>query len=185
MVPLDYVLAVAVLTTPPATGDKPLPAREFASLRLVCREVALSWELLDKRELHYVFARTDDFDADLDFLRHRHRNLADAPPLCDCVRFPDGALAGELLAFNRAYRQHLARREATGTPWPEEVRAAVRETDQLYHIWDAVRDARSECYYVTVRRQALQSLRARLGPAAYACGALPPHVPVWRFSRAD
>jgi hypothetical protein len=185
MVPLDYVLAVAALTVAPGAGDKPPPAKKLAHLRPAVRQVALSWELLDRRELTYVLAREEDFDADLDFLRQRRRNLADAPPLDDCLRFPDRTLACDYLAFNRAYRKHLARREMTGTPWPEEVRAAMRETDQLYDVWDALRDARSECYYVTVRREALKALRERIGPAAYAFGALPPHVPVWRFSRAD
>ncbi len=185
MVPLDYVLAVAVLTAPPGTGDQPLPAKELAHLRPAVRQVALSWELLDWRELKYVLAREEDFDADLDFLRQRRRSLADAPPLTDSLRLPDRSLACDFLAFNRAYREHLKRRETTGTPWPEAVRETLRETDQLYDVWDVVRDARSECYYVTVRRQALKALRDKIGPAAYASAALPPHVPVWRFSRAD
>jgi hypothetical protein len=182
MVPLDYVLAVAVLTAPPGSADTPLPVGELVALRPAVRSLALSWELLDPREQRYVLARAEDFDADVEFLRRRQRNLAGAPPLADCQRFPDYRVACELLAFNRAYRQHLSKREMVGSPWPQEVRAALRETDELYRVWDAVRDARSEGYYVTVRRAALRALREALGPDAYACGALPPHVPVWRFS---
>jgi hypothetical protein len=185
MVPLDYVLAVAALTVAPASQDRPAVAKELVPLRSALREVALAWELLDPRELRYVLAGDEDLGADLDFLRRRRHDLAGAPFLMDCWRFPDRNVASDLLAFNRAYRQHLTQRELVGGPWPEEVQAAIRETDQLYHVWDSLRDARSDCYYVTVRRQALRALREALGPQAYACGALPPHVPVWRFNRAD
>ena len=39
------------------------------------------------------------------------------------------------------------------------VRSAMKETDRLYHVWDAVRDSRCDYYYVTVRRQALKKLK--------------------------
>ena len=87
----------------------------------------------------------------------------------------------EFLAFNRAYRQHIDIRQP-GEPaswW--ELRSALQETDHLYQIWDTVRDARCEYYYVTVRRQALKRLREMLGEEAYYSGRLPPYVPMWRF----
>ena len=62
------------------------------------------------------------------------------------------------------------------------VRLALKETDCLYQVWDSVRDARCEYYYITVRRQALKKLHPLLGPDAYAGGEWPPHVPLWRFS---
>ena len=49
-------------------------------------------------------------------------------------------------------------------------------------MWDAVRDARCEFYYVTVRRQALKKLRDLVGEEAYLAGTLPPNVPTWRFN---
>jgi hypothetical protein len=185
MAPLDHLLAVAVLTAAPTTADRPVPAPELAHLRPVLRSLALSWELLDPREKGHVFAREQDFDGDLDFVRQRQHNLADAPPLADCLRFPDHQSASARLAFNRAYRQHLRLREQIGGPWPDEVREAIRETDQLYQAWDAVHDARCESYYVSVRRQALRALREAIGFEAYLCGTMPPHVPFWRFTRAD
>ena len=66
-----------------------------------------------------------------------------------------------------------------------EFREAVQEADRLYQVWDNVRDARCDYYYVTVRRHALQKLREAIGPEAYYAGCLPPHVPVWRFQRID
>ena len=67
----------------------------------------------------------------------------------------------------------------------EEVSSYVAEADRLYHIWDLVRDAGSDCYYVTYRRQALAALREAIGRGDYYRGVLPPHVPVWRFGRRD
>jgi hypothetical protein len=64
-------------------------------------------------------------------------------------------------------------------------REAIQDTDRLYQLWDTVRDARCDYYYVTVRRDALKKLRDTLGLADYAAGKLPPHVPLWRFERID
>ena len=52
-------------------------------------------------------------------------------------------------------------------------------------MWDTVCDARSEFYFVPTRRQALKKLRDTVGPQAYYSAALPPHVPVWRFTPID
>jgi hypothetical protein len=184
MVPLDYVLAVAVLTTP--VGDaEAVPLVEHAYLARPIREVALHWEILDPREVDYVLNRSDSFEADLRLLRRRYDELADAPPVIDAVRFPTRDLVCELLTFNRTYHAHLiCCREALGNGRPG-IDQVLSETDALYRIYDLVRDARSEFYYVSVRRQALAALREAIGRADYGNGVLPPHVPVWRFARRD
>ena len=64
------------------------------------------------------------------------------------------------------------------SPAAEEETPALDELPIL-----TVRDARSEYYYVTVRRQALVLLRHLAGNHAFYSGQLPPHVPIWRFSR--
>jgi hypothetical protein len=185
MFPLDCVLAVALLTSGPEGGELPAPGDGLAAVRPTLQAVAVSWEVLDPRETRYVLARPEDFPADLKLLRRRYRELADAPPLHDCMRFPDRALINELLAFNRAYRQHLDNRQALEQTFWWELRESVQETERLYQIWDTVRDARCDYYYVTVRRQALKKLRETVGEDAYWSGCLPPHVPVWRFARID
>ena len=89
-----------------------------------------------------------------------------------------------MLSFNRAYHHTLAvQKEALGSR--DGVDDALAEADQLYRVWDAVRDAKSEFYYVSVRREALARLRQAIGPEDYARGVLPPHVPVWRFPQRD
>jgi len=185
MLPLDYALAIALLATPAETADAAPPVPEMVTVRPTLQALALSWELMDPREVRYVLVRSEDFDADLKLLRRRHQDLADAPPLADCVRFPDRELVGDLLSFNRNYRQHLDGRQAFDTAYSWDLHEALQETDRLYEVWDTVRDARCESYYVTVRRQALKKLRDTVGPASYYAGNLPPHVPVWRFTRID
>jgi hypothetical protein len=132
-----------------------------------------------------VLAQPQDFAADLKLLQGRYRELVNAPRLEECTRFPERPLVNDLMAFNRAYRNDLTTRLALDTIHEDELRAALTETDQLYRIWDAIRDARCDYYYITVRRQALQQLRELLGAEAYYSGRLPPHVPSWRFAVLD
>jgi hypothetical protein len=185
MFPLNYALAVALLTASPDKVELPAAAEEFATVRPTLQTLAISWEILDPREVRYVLTRPEDFAADLKLLRRRQQELADAPPLCDGQRFPGRALINDLLSFNRAYRQHLDSRQALDVTYWWELHEALQESDRLYQIWDTVRDARCDYYYVTVRRQALKKLRESIGPQAYYSGCLPPHVPVWRFARID
>src|SRR5215468_2583041 len=107
MFPFDYLLAVALLTGPPDASDPTLNPDLFPDLRPTMQRVAVDWEILDKREVRYVLTRPEDFASDVKLLRRRFHELEDAPPLCDCRRFPDRSLISDMLAFNRAYRQHL------------------------------------------------------------------------------
>ncbi len=185
MFPLDYLLAVALISGSPEAEVPPEAAAEFAAVRPTLKSLAVAWEVLDPRETRYILKQADSFPTDLKLLRKRRRDLADAPPLHDCMRFPDRALINDLLAFNRAYRQHLDSRQPVDVTYTYELHEALREADRLYQVWDTVRDARCEFYYVTVRRLALKKLRDSRGQQAYYSGALPPHVPVWRFTRID
>lgn len=180
-----HLLAVVLLTSPP---EKPLPVvspEAAARLQPVMQQLAVRWEILDPREVKYVLMRPEHFASDLDMLRRRYHELAGAPFVCDSLRFPDRAAVTDMLSFNRAYRQHLDVRQPLELPNWSEMRDVLQETDRLYQIWDTVRDARCEYYYITVRRQALKKLEEMVGPEAYLSGRLPPHVPLWRFQQID
>lgn len=183
MIPLDHVLAVAVLMTP--IGDEASPPREHACVARTIKEVALFWEVLDPREAVSYFGKPDDFDNDVQLLRKRVSELADAPLASDALRFPGRDAACEMLTFNREYYRTLKLRYEAMGPAQGELEKTLEEVDQLYRLWDLVRDARSECYYISARRHALLSLRQALGPGDYYRGIMPPHVPVWRFDRRD
>lgn len=185
MFPLDTILAVALLATPMDDGELTGVSDRFHTVRPTLQAMAISWEILDPREVRFLLMRTEDFSGDLKLLQRRFKDLFDAPPLHDCMRFPDRALINDLLAFNRAYRQHLDNRQSLELTYWWEFREVLQEVDRLYQVWDTVRDARCDYYYVTVRRQALKKLKETLGEEDFFCGKLPPHVPVWRFSRID
>jgi hypothetical protein len=186
MFPLDYVLAVALLAAPATdVEDPPDAAPAFAILRPTMQSVAVEWQILDTREVRYVLTRDEDFASDLKLLRRRYADLSDAPLVQDCVRFPDRSVVNEMLAFNRAYRQQLETRLSMETMGWWDLRETLQEADNLYQIWDLVRDSRCDYYYVTVRRQALKKIKETVGDAAYYNGNMPPHVPVWRFARVD
>src|SRR5262249_47439045 len=159
----DYVLAVALLGGSPDAEVPPEAAAEFAAVRPTLKTLAVSWEILDPRETRYILKQAESYPSDLKLLRKRCRELADAPPLHDSMRFPCGALTTALLAFTRAYRQPPDSRQALDPTRAYELNEALREADRLYQVWDTVRDARCEFYYVTVRRQALKKLRDTVG----------------------
>ena len=184
MFTLDYLLAAALLTAP-ADRVVAVGPELFGTVGPAVQRLALQWEILDAREVRYVLTRPEDFTADLKLLQRRYHELANAPPVSDCLRFPERAVVSDLLAFNRAYRQQMDTRQAIELVHWWEFREAVQEADRLYQIWDNVRDARCDYYYVTVRRHALKKLRETIGPEDYYAGRLPPHVPVWRFQRID
>jgi hypothetical protein len=181
----EYLLAVTLLTAPPDIPEPAVNAQLHSRLKATLQTLAVQWEILDTREVHYILARPEDFQSDLNLLRRRFRDLAEAPALNDSLRFPDRETINDLLAFNRAYRQNLTIRQPVELVRCWELRAAIQETEHLYQVWDTVRDARCDYYYVTVRRQALKKLRQMLGDEAYYFGRLPPAVPLWRFQEID
>ena len=185
MCPLDYALAVALLTAAPETTVPSDLVGQVAGVVPTMHAVAVSWEIYDPREARDYEGRPQDFPNHLKMLRERQRDLRDAPPLHDCQRFPDRKLINDLLAFNRTYHQHLVNRQKLEVAYLRELRAAAEETERLYQIWDLVRDARTELYYVPVRREAMKKLRDLVGSEVYYGGCLPPHVPTWNFARID
>ena len=58
----------------------------------------------------------------------------------------------------------------------------MEEVKALYVVWDALRDAKCDYYFIHIRRQALLKLREKIGAEAFAAGQMPPYVPMWRFS---
>ena len=182
MTPCDLLLAATLLTTPLGVPEQvPTPDR-WPGVQAAIHKTAIEWEILDPRETGYVLARLEDFQTDLDILRKRYAELSDAPRVSDGGRFPDRNAVNENIRFNRAYRRNLEKRAVWESDRADLIRTVMVETDQLYAVWDAVRDARCEFYYVTVRRAALKKLRDLLGTESYDLTILPPIIPEWRFS---
>src|SRR5262249_35700076 len=135
----DCLLAVTLLTSPPDTPVTAVNAQLHGKLKNTLQALAVQWEILDQREVHYILARPEDFQNDLNLLRRRFRDLANAPALNDSQRFPDRETINDLLAFNRAYRQNLTNRQPVELVRCWELRTAMQETEHLYQVWDTVR----------------------------------------------
>jgi hypothetical protein len=185
MFSFECAMAIALLTAPQGPAELPVRAGQYRCLAPALQKVAVMWELLDRRETQHVLARAEDFEADLKLLRNRYHKLLSAPRVWECRRFPDRIAVNDLLTANRTYRQYLTARQPVDLVHADDVRTVVNETDRLYEIWDAVRDAGCTYYYVTVRRQALQHLRELIGMEAFYRAELPPHLPVWRIPEID
>src|SRR5437660_11404801 len=119
MFQLDSLLVLALLTAPVDTALPTGGAEWLDRLRPKLQTLAVRWEILDPREVKYILARPEDFASDLNLLRRRFHDLAHAPAVADSGRFPDRAAVNDLLAFNRAYRQHID----------------VRQPVELLHWW--------------------------------------------------
>jgi hypothetical protein len=177
---LTYVLAAMLLV-----GDPDDVVKIDPSLYYICadelRDLSVSLQIIDVQERRYTLVLPSDFHEDLAKLRKRNNELHDAPSAEDALRFPSREVVNKLLEFNREYRQHLVNvRDAFPYRYWEYV-FVIEETERLYRIWDLVRDAGCEYYYITVRRQALKELRDLIGYDDYYRSKLPPWVPTWRF----
>ena len=184
MSPSDLFFAAMLLSAPVGTPEQVPPPDRWAVVRAAIHQTAKDWEILDERETRYVLAQPEDFQADLDFLRKRRADLADAPMLAESARLPDRRLMDDYIQFNRAYRKHLDVRMAWEGDRADIIGATIRETDRLYRLWDAIREAKCDYHYVTYRRTALKKLKDGLGEQVYTTGVLPPYVPDWRFAGA-
>jgi hypothetical protein len=181
----ELAFAASLLVVCPGTPCPEIERETWPQVQSAVWTVAVNWELMDPRETNFLFSRFEDMKSDLDVLRKRNDDLKGAPLLNDSNRFPDRAAVNEMISFNRALRNHIDSRQRWETDRGDMYRAMLRETDDLFKVWDAVRDARCESFYVTTRRMALKRLRDMLGAEAYYSGYLPPYVPTWRFQEKD
>jgi hypothetical protein len=178
----DLFLAAMLLSAPAGTPEQlPQPDR-WPAIQAALQKTALDWEILDPRETRYILAKAEDFQEDLDFLRRRRTDLADAPKIWESDRLPDRRIVSDYIQFNRAYHTYLETRMAWEADRACLIYEALTETEQMYKLWDAIREAKGDCHYITVRRLALKRLRDGVGQAAYDAGELPPYVPEWRFT---
>lgn len=178
----DLFLAAMMLSAPVGAPEQIPPPERWAVMQAALHQIAIDWEILDPRESRYVLARREDFQEDLDFLRKRRCELQDAPKLIEADRLPERRIVNDYIQFNRAYRQRLETRLAWEADRACLIQEALTETDRLYKLWDAAREAKGDYHYVTVRRQALKRFRDGIGATAFETGELPPYVPEWRFT---
>jgi hypothetical protein len=144
-------------------------------------EIAVEMEIMDPRETRYNFQKAEDFAADLKTINSRYHRFKDAPKVAESLRLPPRDYVNELMRFNRSYHKNMQHYAMVNLDRAELAQQIMRENDYCYKVWDAVRDARCTFYYITVRREALVTLKKLVGKENYDQLNLPPHVPLWRF----
>lgn len=185
IIPLETFLAIALITTQPSEDGVDERYLHLASARIGIQTLALEWEILDPKEKLYYLNNLDNFETDLRHLQRRYKEMKNWPPLSDSFKFPQRGVVVECMNFNRKYVSGITHLQSFQLEFFEEYQKIIQETNELYSIWDLILDAKSENYYVTVRRRALERLRIALGDMDYNDGFFPPHVPIWRFKRID
>ena len=182
----ELAFAISLLiNAPPGTPCPSIEPAEWPTVQAAICKVAIDWEIMDERETSFMMTRLDDMKDDLELLRLRYVELNGAPLVSDGKRFPHRDTISDMLSLNRDLCKHIEARQHVDTDRASAFRAALHETDTLYRVWDAVRDAKCEFYYITMRRQALKKVRNMIGAEAYYTGNLPPHIPTWRFQEAS
>ena len=180
----DLMFFICLLTAPTFDGEASLAGWKPEQKNY---EVIQKWcvqeEILDPKEVKYMFVKEEDLENDIGLVFRRYHELKDAPKLSDNSKFPwTREEINEKLAFNRAYKRHLELCMPLEVDRQSEYKQVIKECDQLYAIWDALRDSKCDFYYTTIRRAALKTLRKLIGEEDYMLGKLPPYVPVWRFA---
>lgn len=146
--------------------------------------IFLYLELMDEREVRYMFAKIGDFEVDFTTMIARYKDLKDAPQLYSCEGFPPRDVINDFLLLNREYEKFLV---SILELYPENSTAslALSDTKYLYVIWDSVRDSVTPFYYVHIRKRALKTLKGHLDkidPTWFYQRRLPNHVPLWAFT---
>lgn len=187
--PFDLNLGAQFVNTPPGVNNTAfvtsLPVTDFNYLRSSVAHYAIKEELLDPREDNYLLRRVDAFSQDLEVIRRRREDLKDVPHIVDGDRFPKRNFANAQVAFNRKFHKFIEDRKILQVDRIALLDEISAENQTLYQVWDSVRDATSDYYYVTVRRLSLQKLKTLIGEENYQEGILPPNVPVWRFNSLE
>jgi hypothetical protein len=176
MLTCEIVLAAALLTAP---KDVPMEDVWLEVLRPTIIVLAINEEILDPRERSYLLTREL-----LTLLQDRNEDFKNYPKLDECQRYPERKVINTLLGANVAFRDNMKKRLELDVFHIDEIRGAIAEADQLYYIWDTLRDAQCEYYYVTIRRQALRLLRDSIGDEEFYSGKLPLYIPIRHLPRS-
>lgn len=177
----NFFLAVTLLTAPPEFEDVSPPG-DWSGFSSAAQQLAVQWEIMDPREKNYILYDVKNFRGDITMLRVRYFDMKDAPRTWEANRLPPRPFCNEMSGFNRRYRKHLEERLELEQDRRAILTEAIGETEELFRIWDAARDAQCEYYYVIHRRRALKRLKELMGDEDYAEMRLPPSVPLWRFN---
>lgn len=181
----DWIISWLLITSPASLPDMATVRTAFPLLRGPIIALCVAEEIVDEREFRFTLTSPLDFMEAIEFIGKRRRELDGCPCVMAASRFGDRAAINEMLCLNRSYRKRLEERLTIDSLNVQAIVDSINETDQLYHMWDAARDAACTYYYVSVRRLALDRLRELIGPDNFARGRMPHYLPIWRFERVN
>jgi hypothetical protein len=176
--PADKAYASVLLSQPSNSPVPEIAPEQFQPLRDGLIEVAIAWEIMDKREAAYNF-RHHGWGMDLDAMRHRYEEVKNAPRIADAHRFPDRAHIVKLIGLNRTIRRVIEERKELEIDRQHWFDLALRDLDICYRVYTSVSELTCEFYYVYTRRQAMLHLISLIGREAYDNMDLGPPVPDW------
>lgn len=180
--PTDVELARAAMLIRQPAGtavDWPKDEREFARLNAALVRVSLELEVLDKRETYFFNVTWKPAtQVDLDRIRDRVEELADAPPMSLIDTWPAQSIFQERCSFNRRYLRWVEDRWREETDRRHLYGEVMEEANFCYRVNDLIRDARSDYFYVHVKRRAAKQAIALAGEDLFDV----PAVPLWRFN---
>lgn len=186
-IPSNLILAVVLLQPSELvmpSVEESIQLQQYRYLKYDLRFVAISLEILDKQEEAFYFHKEEDFVSDLYLLKRRHSELLNAPYIEDRHLFPSRDEINYLLPINRGYYDFVKSLKETYPSHWYEIDQVLHEVDEIYRVYDLVRDIQCPYYYITTRRKSLLTLREKLGPDYYL-GILPDILPVHRLVRID
>ena len=175
----DPAIAATLLSAGPGTPLPDIPAEVWPGVRAAAIAAAAAAELYDPRGEPDpqadcdLFDRRERFAENLDVLRERRVELADAPPLGDAFRLPPPEVIAARLDEYWVFRKR-AEAVLSGDPGrAAAARRALAEADRSFAAWSAAKEARYAEATVGDRRRALKELRRVIGEAAYRRAELP------------
>jgi len=153
-------------------------------IRNALRYWCITNEILDDREAANYFRGSDNietFTNDLYNMRGRWEDTKDTPLISYVEGLPSQKVTQECCEANRKMLNSLEDNKYNhgyhNVPWFE---AAIQETNELYAIWDALRDSQHEYSYIHTRRQALARMFWLIKASGWKGDGMPPHTPYWR-----
>lgn len=179
---IKALLLLAMIS--PESKDAHMEAlKSFPKAHQVATELFVNLELLDEREKRYVFNKHEELECDTTMMVSRYNSLKNAPKLQDHIRFNISRnTINDLVRFNRSFNKYCESQIPFNLDRAGQYQAAMKECNQLYEVWDVLRDSKCEFYYIHIRRTALNRYKQLMGEEAYNNGELPEYyVPSWRF----
>ena len=171
MFPLNYSLAIVILTSPINNND-------LFYLAPIIQNYCGDIQITDVRNNYLYLNNRSNFASDIKLIRETYLEIYDAPRIEDSYSFPDKETIIDNMKFNRLFKTYLENRMAIDILNESCYLELIQETDNLHSIYNNAVEIQIEYYNVYPRRIWLLELRNKIGYTNFYLGRLPPVVPL-------